>query len=325
MNELKNILDQLTEDDIEKIKLLSSVFNSNTQINVKEMNVEQAFEEYEKLAEFNLAPKTVSLIKTANRQFLKYIAGNRELRAFLRRDGEKLLIQIAKTAPLGVYNYLRIFKAEFNVFKSWGYTEKSPFDEVKLPKRQNEEPIVFNDNEIKLCLKELRKNKKNVIADMVEFTQQTALRAGEITNLTWEDVDLSKEIIVIGSIRFKTKSRRKRILPLNKKAIEIIHVNKLRQSNSGYKKSEFVFAQKNGKQFQVDSISKTLKKTIRDLKLPDQLHWHALRATAASKWANRKIPIYLVSKLLGHSDVRVTAQYYARVDLETLREAIREE
>lgn len=324
MLDLGDLLGKLTDEDIEKLKLLASIFNGGAQQNLKDISLQQGFSEYEKYANFNLAAKTVQLIKTANKRFLEFYPGNRSLLSFQRKDAENLLMNISKTAPLGVYNYLRVYKSEFNVFKDWEYVSKSPFENVKLASRQKEEPIVFVDDQVELCCYELRKNEKNTIADMVEFSKLTALRAGEITNLRWGDVDMNNESIAIGNKIFKTKSRKKRILPINEQAIALITANKKRQNETGNKKSEFVFAQRNGKKYQVNTISKTLKRTIRALGLPEELHWHSLRATAATRWVSKRVPIYTVSKLLGHSDVKVTSRYYATVDAAELRKAVNE-
>lgn len=322
MLEISELLGKLTEEDIEKLKILSSIFNGGLQPKLKEINLIEAITEYEKFAEFNLAPKTTTLIKTANRRILKFFPGNKSLITFQRKDAENLLVKIAQTAPLGVYNYLRIYKAEFNVFIEWNYLIKTPFENVKLPKRQKEETIAFDEIQIELCCEELRRTGKQTIADMVEFSKYTALRAGEVTSLMWEDINMAEMVIRVGSKTFKTKSRKKRIVPMNDRVVQIVNKNKLLQNNNGNKKSEYVFAQRNGQPYKVDTISKKLKYVIRNLGLPEELHWHSLRAAAASLWVSKRVPIYTVSKLLGHSDVKVTSRYYANVDVTELRNAV---
>ncbi len=89
-----------------------------------------------------------------------------------------------------------------------------------------------------------------------------------------------------------------------------------------FSSGEFVFVQSNGKQYKKDTVSRSLKKVIKENGLPDELHWHCLRATAATRWASKKVPIFTVSKLLGHSTVNVTTRFYANVDLDELRDAV---
>ena len=102
----------------------------------------------------------------------------------------------------------------------------------------------------------------------------------------------------------------------------ILIKNSNRQIQNGRILREFVFVQNNGRQFKKDTVSKSLKKVVNEAGLPDDLHWHCLRATAATRWASNKVPIFTVSKLLGHSTVNVTTRYYAGIDLDELRDAV---
>ena len=148
--ELNEILNSLSIEDIQKLRLLSSIFGGTTQLNTKDIFVEQGISEYEKHSEFNLAPKTQSLIKTANRRFLEFIPRNRILNTIEKKDAENLIVKISKTAPLGVANYHRVYRAMFNVFKSWDYVFINPFEKIKLPKRQKEDPAVFTEKQIQI-------------------------------------------------------------------------------------------------------------------------------------------------------------------------------
>jgi site-specific recombinase XerD len=69
-------------------------------------------------------------------------------------------------------------------------------------------------------------------------------------------------------------------------------------------------------------VSKSLKKAVRASGLSEDYHWHCLRSTAASNWVNRKVPIYTVQKLLGHAKTSTTSQYYAKVNIDELRDAV---
>ena len=78
-DQISDILKKLTPEDIEKLKTLAGIFGGGqAQLNVKNVTVEQGISEYEKYAEFNLAPKSVALIKTANRRLLEFFPGDRE-------------------------------------------------------------------------------------------------------------------------------------------------------------------------------------------------------------------------------------------------------
>ena len=127
-------------------------------------------------------------------------------------------------------------------------------------------------------------------------------------------------VMTIGNRLFKTKTKRIRKIPLNKTMEEILKRNSKRQLDKGILR-EFVFTKQNGQRWKNDSVSKAFKKICRENNLPEEYHWHALRSTAASNWVNKKVPIYTVQKLLGHTKT-TTTQLYAKVDLEELRDAV---
>jgi len=316
-----DILKKFTPEDIEKLKTLAGIFGGGqAQLNVKQVTIEQGLNECEKLAEFNQEPKTVALMKTANRRFLKFFPGNRVLNTIESKDAENLFIKNSKTAPSGAYNYNRIYRAMFNHFKIWQYVITNPF-ELKLPKKQKEEPIVMSSEQIDIVYKKLIEKGKPVIAEMVLFAEDTGLRLGEETNLRWSDINIGNKVITIGSKYFRTKSKKIRKIPFNDRVEKILLRNSNRQLKNGKILWEFVFTQNNGKPWKTDTVSKAFKKVCRENGLPDEQHWHCLRSTAASKWVNKGVPIYTVQKLLGHANVNTT-QIYAKVDLEELRDAV---
>jgi integrase/recombinase XerD len=311
-------------EEMEKIKLLAGLLGiGNQQQTVNDVvTVEQGFSEYNKLIEFNLAKKSVESTKTAERRFLEFIPGNRALNTIERKDAENLMMKISKSAPLGCYNYLKVFRTIFNVFVDWNYVSSNPFLKVKLPKRQKDEPVVFTEEQIRIVCEKLTAKGKDVIVDMVLFAVETGLRLDEENNLRWSDVEFKNRVITIGNKLFKTKSKKVRRIPFNERMEKILLRNSNRQLLNSKILREFVFVQNNGKQYKKDTVSKSLKKVIKESGLPDELHWHCLRATAATRWASNKVPIFTVSKLLGHSTVNVTTRYYAGIDLDELRDAV---
>lgn len=319
-----HVFKNFSAEDVEKIKLLAGLLGiGNQQRNVKEtVTVEQGFNEYNKLIEFNLAKKSVESVKTAEKRFLEYIPSNRVLNSIERKEAETLMMKISKSAPLGCYNYLKVFRTIFNVFVDWNYISSNPFLKVKLPKRQKEDPISFTDEQINTICKKLDERGKEVISDMVLFAVETGMRLDEENNLRWTDIDFKNKIITIGNKLFKTKSKKIRRIPFNERMERILLRSSKRQLEKSKILREFVFVQDNGMQYKKNTVSKSLKKVIKEAGLPDDLHWHCLRSTAATRWASNKVPIFTVSKLLGHSTVNVTTRFYASVDLDELRDAV---
>ena len=321
MTELPEIFKNMTAEEF--LKMLASVLPNGQQTKTaKDVMVGRGFSEYNKLIEFNLEPKTVAEAKVAERRFLKFIPENRIINTIERKDAENLLMKIAKTAPLGCYGYLKVYRTIFNVLVDWNYSSSNPFLKVKLPKRQKAEPIVFGDEQVSIISQKLATKNKPVIADVVLFGRETGLRPSEMTSLRWSDVDFRNKVITIGNKFFNTKTKKIRRIPFNERIEEILKRNSEKQLIKRKVLNEFVFSQDNGKAYKRDTISKAVKKVIREEGLPEELHLYCLRATAATRWASNKVPIYTVSKLLGHSNPSVTSRFYANVDLEELRDAV---
>ena len=52
-----------------------------------------------------------------------------------------------------------------------------------------------------------------MIRDIVLLAYLTGLRLGEIIHLMWENLNLEKKLLTIGSAEYKTKSRKQRTVP----------------------------------------------------------------------------------------------------------------
>jgi integrase len=319
--DIAEVLENITAEEIEKFKVLAEVFGGRMLDVGNSKTLKQGIDEYEDHAKFNLEPKSVSLSQTANRQMLKLFPGNRSLNTIEKKDAENLFRHNSITAPRGAVNYNRCYKSMFNKFKEWRYyVKENPFN-IKTPQRQKAEPVAIPSDEINMIYDKLMHKGKEVIADMVLFAVESGLRLAEEANLRWTDVDFKNKVITIGSKLFQCKTKRIRKIPYNSRMEEILLDCSSRQLKQSKIIREFVFTKPNGRPFMLDSISKAFKKVCRENGLPEEYHWHCLRSTAASNWVNRQVPIYTVSKLLGHSNVRTT-QIYAKVDLEEMREAV---
>lgn len=78
IDRITDILKKLTPEDMKKIKRPSGIFGGRQlQLSYIEVTIYQGISEYEKYAEFNLEPKTVALIKTANRELLEFFSRNK--------------------------------------------------------------------------------------------------------------------------------------------------------------------------------------------------------------------------------------------------------
>ena len=60
----------------------------------------------------------------------------------------------------------------------------------------------------------------------------------------------------------------------------------------------------------------------REIGLPDSISLHSLRATFACQLLKKEVDIYTISRLLEHSNVKMTEKYYLVMDPDKAREAV---
>ncbi|MEM3561447.1 MAG: tyrosine-type recombinase/integrase [Nitrososphaerota archaeon] len=157
----------------------------------------------------------------------------------------------------------------------------------------------------------LKAIKNPLLKDIVIFALNTGLRKSEILNLKWDEVDLRLKCIILGSE--KTKSKRKHILPLNQKALEVIK-RRLKEKRKG---CPYVF-HRSGKE--IKCFKEAFKNALKRAKIKD-FHFHDLRHTFASRLVQKGVDLYVVKHLLNHADI-TTTQRYAHLRLDNMRKAV---
>jgi integrase len=197
---------------------------------------------------------------------------------------------------------LQFVKALFNFAMQEGYVTENPAQRIKPfrePKQGQAVPF-WSIDEVHLILATV----KPAWRDAFEFLCHTGLRKGELINLTWNDVNLkhdSPTIAIQGKEDWATKTMRRRIIPLNARATEIIR----RQPHS--KRPNYVFSGTGGGQVHRDKIYQELKRALNELGLEGDVHqW---RHTFASHLVMSGVDIATVSKLLGHHSIEMTMKY----------------
>ena len=141
------------------------------------------------------------------------------------------------------------------------------------------------------------------------------MRKGELINLTWKNVNLKKgeeTITVISSDEFRTKTGKKRTIPLKEEAVKILKEQK-------GKNIKYVFISREGKKIHPKKPYHAIKKALEKANLEGDVH--ELRHTMASHAVMKGVSIYEVKELLGHQDIKTT-MIYAHLSPTTLRSAI---
>jgi len=200
---------------------------------------------------------------------------------------------------------IRVLNTALNQAVQMGQiNEKSvrAFKQIRTP--SPEPPEWLRQDQIELLLT----HRDPAFRRFVQFALQTGCRRNEILGLEWSDVDLARRQIVIrGSVG---KMGKRRTIPISASLHELLV--KWPGEHEGT-----LFPQ-----FSPDVISRKFRRWVTKIGLPKGISVHSLRATFACQLIDRGCDIYTVSRLLGHSSVKVTEKHYLALDPVHMRDAV---
>lgn len=188
-----------------------------------------------------------------------------------------------------------------NIFKfsveRWNYLVKSPMIGVVLPKNEKPRSQRFTPEEIEQLVKAsgyfngLKKSRARVGAAIL-FAIETAMRAGEICGLTWENIHFEKRIAHLPM----TKNGTARDVPLSREAVRIL------------KELEAVRIDDRVFQLKPEVLSRLFYETKTPLGF-SHLNFHDTRREALTRLA-RKVDVMTLSKISGHKDIKILNEVY---------------
>jgi integrase len=183
--------------------------------------------------------------------------------------------------------------------KEWNWLAENPLKSLKRPKSPPPRERRFDADEIDRILYalgyEYNRPIKTITARVgaaLLFAIETAMRAGEICSLTWQDIDLTQRTAKL----LQTKNGFPRVVPLSSEAIRLIQQVKLGNDTNS------VF---NLKTSQIDSLFRKAKSRA----LIEDLHFHDSRAEAITR-LSAKVDILTLARISGHRDLRMLQVYY---------------
>lgn len=210
----------------------------------------------------------------------------------------------AGRAPRSISYCLAVVRQVFNQARLLGlYQGEAPTSKVKPPRADNRRLRFLSQEEAASLLEALTLSSRN-LHDIALLSLHTGMRAGEVFNLTWGDVDLDNGLLALRD----TKSGRTRHAYMTAAVKEM-----LRDLPKG-KLDELVFPARSGeRRVQVSQVFRRVVETLRlNEGLADprqQVTFHTLRHTFASWLVMNGTPLYTVQKLLGHQSISMTERY----------------
>ena len=205
---------------------------------------------------------------------------------------------------------------------------------VKENNTANEELIILNDDEIKEYCKEAYSPYINGVSGykhgvLFVFILWTFMRIGEVLALQWKDIDFKNETVKISKsyscikdrdennsnktkwIISKTKNRETRNVKMCKMALDAI--KKYKEQKQPQSEDEFILANDKGKILTITSLDRMNKNILSHTEINKSITLHGLRHTGISYFIRNNVPVEVVSRLAGHSSIKITLDIYYSV------------
>lgn len=210
--------------------------------------------------------------------------------------------------PATLSRELEVLRHSLNLaVREWEWLERSPFEKVRIERVNNR------------IERWLAKEEENILLDaslpwlrdIIIFALNTGMRQSEILNLKWTEVDLFRRIVVA----LETKNKEKRTIPINQTVLDLLKVKIKVQSMSGY-----VFTSQASDRIDARNLLRAFYRARKAVNLED-VRFHDLRHTFATRLVQSGVDLYTVKELLGHKTITMTMRY-AHHNIESLRHGV---
>lgn len=253
--------------------------------------------------------------------FTKFIRGLGKIFKDIKVDDVKSWILDLTERQIGKRSIKRKMSS-LKSFYAWMYLQKKvdsdPFEYVHSPKATHALPDFFSEKEIDTLLtaNEKRTDKlKNRDQALLMLMFASGLRASEVVNLTFNQVDFDNRIMKISG-----KGNKDRLVPFTNSAKESMlnYINGLRKDLLK-EDTKYIFLNSQGNKMTVRGLEYILDEIEAKTGFYGKIHPHMLRHSFATKMLNRGADLRTIQELLGHSSIETTS-IYTHVAYENMKE-----
>lgn len=198
----------------------------------------------------------------------------------------------SKLAPGSIRREMGLLNSVIEIaIKEWGWLSENPMAEVAKPANPKARQRIFTDDEVQRICEKLTGPKSSLVKIALLLSLETAMRSGEILSLSWDQVDLKKQVAHL----LKTKNGDERDVPLSTRAVALIEG----LAKAGERLFEGLTA----------TSRDVLFRAARDKCGITGVTFHDARATAITR-LSKKVDILTLARISGHRDLKSLQIYY---------------
>lgn len=208
-----------------------------------------------------------------------------------------------------VNNYLRNLRAFFNWYCQDSPNYDNPMRKIRLLVNERVPREYLEDTEIRKLFSSFDKSyfPEHRDSTVIMLILDTGMRLGECLSLTIHEIDLAERVIQIPAEL--TKGRKSRCVFFSGKTAKVLR-QWLRFKDRYIETTAFFPVKSTGQPVEIGTFETNFRNYLQRTGIQKKVSPHALRNNFAKRCLLAGMDIYTLSRILGHSSVRVTEQAY---------------